>query len=74
MWLLKESLALVFCFGSPRVFAILAWALGFVFSPLLLLDPFLLKLKLADGLAGDFYYIARQAASGSPASTRITTP
>jgi len=60
-WLLKEWLALILSFGNPRLFHLEAWFFGFVFSPLLLLDPILLRLDLGDGLACAFFHIARRS-------------
>jgi SAM-dependent methyltransferase len=60
MWLMKEWLALLLCFGSSAAFKVLAWAFGFVLSPLLLLDPILMRIREADGVACGHYYIARR--------------
>lgn len=60
MWLLREWLALALSFGFRPLRASWSWLLGIVFTPLLLADPFLMRLPGATDLACANYYVARR--------------
>lgn len=65
-WILKEWIGLLLCFGSTRLFRIWCWLLGFLFSPLLLLDPLLMRLPASAGLACAHYHIAMRPRLDEP--------
>ncbi len=57
-WLLKEWIALLLSFGIGSVRAVLAYILGWLLAPLLILDLLMLHLPGADELANGYYVVA----------------
>lgn len=65
-WVLREWLSLSLSLGIRRLFPLLFWGLGFLLSPLLLLDPLLMRLPRSDGLASAFCHVARRPRPARP--------